>query len=151
MYRRLEALETWQRPASAPPHALAAATAATVATPAATAAGAARVSRECTGAEAGGGDVFAEFLAAMCRDGAVFVWRQRLVELDFLYRLRPTFTHLHCLARTYEHVRTSEALRYVLRVVLAVGNFLNTHRRPHATHAFSIESATKLRDVKGND
>ena len=54
----------------------------------------------------------------------------------------------------YCEVMNSAALRYLLRTVLAVGNFLNYHRRPQGRAGcpgFSVESVLKARDVKSTD
>jgi hypothetical protein len=98
---------------------------------------------------------FAHLLGDLSKEGVALMWRQRLAELRFLYFLRPTLAGLRRHASMYEEVMASSALRYLLRIVLATGNFLNYHRQRDAgalpASGFSIESCLKLRDVKASD
>ncbi len=98
-----------------------------------------------------GSAAFAGFLGHLSKEGVALQWRQRLMELRFLHRLRPCLAEKRRLAQLYQELTTSCALRYVLRVVLAAGNFLNFHRRPEQAAGFSIESCAKLQDVRASD
>jgi hypothetical protein len=80
--------------------------------------------------------------------------RQRLTEMRYLYLLPSSVSELRQVHAVYCEVMDSAALRYLLRTVLAVGNFLNYHRRPQGRAGcpgFSVESVLKARDVKSTD
>ena len=96
---------------------------------------------------------FVAFLFDISKEGAIAKLKQRLGELRFLYLLQPAVADLRQLNQVYDNVLHCAPIRYMLRVVLAVGNFLNHHRRPHGQPApgFSFESISRLGDVKSSD
>ena len=74
--------------------------------------------------------------------------------MRYLYLLPSSVSELRQVHAVYCEVMDSAALRYLLRTLLAVGNFLNYHRRPQGRAGcpgFSVESVLKARDVKSTD
>jgi hypothetical protein len=52
---------------------------------------------------------------------------------------------------TYQRVLSSQPLRYALRILLAIGNFVNTSNGRRTANYFTIDSACKAADVKAGD
>lgn len=109
--------------------------------------------QERDGCGGGWADWFVAFLFDISKKGAIARLKQRLGELRFLFFLRPAVADLRQLNQVYDDVLHFAPIRYILRIVLAVGNFLNHHRRPHGQPApgFSFESISRLADVKSSD
>jgi hypothetical protein len=91
-------------------------------------------------------DAFLRLLTVVYSDE----WLTSMRQIRVLSCMNEVINGTRAVTGVYERVLKSKGLRYILRLALAVGNFLNHHRgRP--VRGFAIESVLKIGDVKASD
>ncbi|KAI8903193.1 hypothetical protein EDD86DRAFT_250600 [Gorgonomyces haynaldii] len=75
-----------------------------------------------------------------------------LFKLRFQERLQETLPVVEAVLKASKEVRSSEKLRKLLQVILAIGNYMNADSAAKGgAYGFQLSSITKLSEVKSND
>jgi len=93
-----------------------------------------------------------DFLTSLLEDESniLIVLSDKIKQLSLLHEAHAHIQRMQELRYILKEVAPGSAVRYTLRVILAIGNFLNQNRSAHIS-GFSIDSCGKLSDVKSND